>query len=71
MRILDLAHLILALTGNRSQVVFRPLPQDDPRRRCPDITRARALLGWEPRVPLRDGLARTLDWLTARVGGPA
>ncbi len=71
MRILDLAHLIVEMTGSRSEIAFRPLPQDDPVRRCPDITRARMLLGWEPRVPLREGLTHTLDWLAASVGGAA
>ncbi len=68
-RILDVAHLVLELTGSRSALVHTPLPQDDPARRCPDITRARTHLGWEPRVSLREGLTRTLTWFTARVGG--
>jgi len=67
MRILDLAHLILDITGSRSPVVFRALPQDDPVRRCPDITRARTLLGWTPHVGLREGLGKTLEWFAARV----
>jgi len=50
---------VIALTGSASRITFRPLPQDDPLQRCPDITRARTLLGWEPRVALRDGLGRT------------
>lgn len=56
---LELARLVLEHTGSLSTIEFRPLPQDDPRQRRPDITRARALLGWEPRVPLREGLAPT------------
>ena len=58
----ELAAHVLALTGARGRLVHRPLPQDDPLQRCPDITRARALLGWEPRVALRDGLARTIAY---------
>lgn len=71
LRIVDLARLVLELTGSRGPLVHRPLPHDDPKQRRPDITRARTLLGWEPRVPLRDGLTRTLEWFTARVGGGA
>ena len=55
----QLAEEVIALTGSASRITFRPLPQDDPLQRCPDITRARTLLGWEPRVALRDGLGRT------------
>lgn len=60
--ILELAELVKELTGSRSEIVFRPLPQDDPVRRCPDISRARRELNWEPKVPLREGLARTIEW---------
>ncbi|MBB3268212.1 UDP-glucuronate decarboxylase [Azospirillum sp. OGB3] len=58
---LELAEQVIALTGSRSAIEHRPLPQDDPRQRRPDIAKAKALLGWEPAVPLRDGLARTID----------
>jgi dTDP-glucose 4,6-dehydratase len=64
----QLAERIIALTGSRSRIVSRPLPVDDPRVRQPDITRARKLLGWEPRVPLDDGLRRTLDYFKAKLG---
>ena len=57
-----LAERVIALTGSRSNIVYRPLPQDDPMQRCPDITRARAVLGWEPSVALDDGLARTIAY---------
>src|SRR5438874_4070889 len=65
--ILDFAKEILALTGAKSEIVYKPLPQDDPRVRKPDITRARSLLGWEPRVDRRDGMQRTLDYFRGRV----
>jgi hypothetical protein len=64
----QLAERIIALTGSRSRIVSRPLPVDDPRVRQPDITRARTLLGWEPKVPLDEGLARTLAYFRARLG---
>ncbi len=63
-----LAERILALTGSRSRLVFRPLPQDDPMQRCPDITRARNLLGWEPQVGLDEGLARSIDYFKRLLG---
>ncbi len=59
---LELARLVIELSGSRSEIVFRPLPQDDPRRRRPDITKARRLIGWEPRTPLEEGLARTIEY---------
>ena len=62
-----LAERIIALAGSRSRVVYRPLPVDDPRVRQPDITRARTLLGWEPRVPLDEGLARTLEYFRRKL----
>lgn len=62
MPIIALAERIIALIGSRSQIVTRPLPQDDPIQRCPDITRARQILGWEPRVALDDGLRRTIAY---------
>jgi UDP-glucuronate decarboxylase len=65
---LELAEQVLRLTGSRSRLVFKPLPQDDPRRRCPDITRARTLLGWQPEVCLEDGLQRTIHHFRALLG---
>jgi dTDP-glucose 4,6-dehydratase len=59
---LELARMVRELCGSTSEIVFEPLPVDDPRRRRPDITLARQLLAWEPRVPLKDGLARTIAW---------
>jgi UDP-glucuronate decarboxylase len=64
----QLAEQIIALTGSRSRIVTRPLPVDDPRVRQPDITRARTLLGWEPRVLLHEGLGRTLQYFRAKLG---
>jgi UDP-glucuronate decarboxylase len=58
----ELAELVLELTGSKSKLVQMPLPPDDPHQRRPDITLARNRLGWEPRVPLREGLARTIEW---------
>lgn len=62
MTIARLAETILRMTDSRSRTVFRSLPADDPKRRKPDIATARSLLGWEPRVPLVEGLRRTIDW---------
>jgi UDP-glucuronate decarboxylase len=58
----DLAELIIKLTNSKSQLRFEPLPVDDPTRRCPDITRAKQLLGWEPRVAIEDGLKDTIAY---------
>ena len=58
----EIARTIIALVGSHSRIVYRPLPIDDPRQRRPDITRARTLLGWQPRVGLDEGLARTVDY---------
>src|SRR5713101_123871 len=60
--VLELARLIVRLAGSNSQIEFRSLPVDDPKQRRPDITHARKLLGWQPEVPLEDGLARTLEY---------
>jgi dTDP-glucose 4,6-dehydratase len=58
----QLADLVLEITGSASKIEHRPLPQDDPKQRRPDITLARTELGWEPKVDVREGLARTIDW---------
>ena len=60
--VLELARLIVRLAGSQSQIEFRSLPVDDPKQRRPDITHARNLLGWQPEVPLEDGLVRTLEY---------
>jgi dTDP-glucose 4,6-dehydratase len=67
MTLLDLAKRILALSESSSEIVYQPLPVDDPKVRQPDITRARTLLGWEPRIGVDEGLRRTLEWFRARV----
>lgn len=61
--ILELAELVIEMTGSRSRVIFMPLPSDDPTQRCPDIERARQHLHWQPKVPLREGLRRTIHYL--------
>lgn len=60
--VVELAHIVKELTGSASEVIYKPLPVDDPCRRLPDITKARTLLGWSPRVDLRTGLTRTIEW---------
>lgn len=61
----EFAKIVLELTGSKSRIVYKPLPQDDPRQRKPDITLARRTLGWEPKVALVDGLKMTIDWFKA------
>ena len=63
----ELAERIIKLTGSSSTLVYKPLPQDDPTQRCPDITLAKSKLGWEPTVPLETGLKRTIDYFRAFV----
>ena len=58
----QLAETVIALTGASSKIVYRPLPEDDPRQRCPDISLAKELLAWVPRVQLRDGLMKTIEY---------
>jgi dTDP-glucose 4,6-dehydratase len=58
----EIAEMVIELSGSRSEIVYQPLPRDDPRRRCPDISRARETLGWEPRTPAIEGLEKTLAW---------
>jgi dTDP-glucose 4,6-dehydratase len=66
----QLAELVVELTGAGSRIVEEPLPVDDPKVRRPDITRARQMLGWEPRVPVREGLARTIEYFRSLKGTP-
>ena len=67
----ELAERVIAMTGAASKIVHRPLPQDDPLQRCPDIGMARSLLGWEPKVKLEDGLGRTIDFFRELLARPA
>jgi len=68
MTIKQIAETIIQMTGSTSKIVYRPLPTDDPKQRRPDITRARTLLGWEPKVQLEEGLIKTIDYFRTKVG---
>lgn len=63
---LELADLVIEMTGSKSRKVFRPLPQDDPTKRKPDISKAGEVLGWKPTIQLREGLQRTIDYFISR-----
>ncbi|ODA33349.1 UDP-glucuronic acid decarboxylase family protein [Planctopirus hydrillae] len=65
---LELAEQVLKATGSKSTIDFRPLPQDDPKQRCPDITRAKAMLKWEPQIPLAEGLEKTVHYYRQQLG---
>ena len=67
----QIARTIITLVGSTSQIVYRPLPQDDPKQRQPDITRARTLLGWQPHVELDEGLAKTVSYFTMKLQAEA
>src|SRR5262249_8279976 len=67
MTIEEIARVIITMTGARSSIVYKPLPTDDPKVRQPDITRARTLLGWEPKVPLEEGLVKTIEYFRTKV----
>jgi nucleoside-diphosphate-sugar epimerase len=62
----EIAELLIELSGSKSELVHEPLPKDDPKRRCPDISRAREVLGWEPATHAREGLKKTLSWFAER-----
>ena len=64
---LELANLVLELTGSKSRIVFGTLPEDDPRKRRPDITLAQTKLSWQPMIPLRDGLLKTIDYFKSQL----
>lgn len=64
--IMEFARLVLAMTGHRSEIIYNPLPSDDPQQRRPDISLARKELGWEPQVKLQDGLKTTLEWFAQK-----
>jgi dTDP-glucose 4,6-dehydratase len=71
MSLLEMARLVVELTESRSEIVYEALPVDDPQVRQPDITRARQLLGWEPRIDVGEGLCRTIEHYTAILGQPS
>jgi dTDP-glucose 4,6-dehydratase len=71
MTIKEIAETIIRMTGSTSKIVYRPLPTDDPKQRRPDITRARTLLNWEPKVQLEEGLVRTIEYFRTKVGASA
>jgi dTDP-glucose 4,6-dehydratase len=62
----EIAEMIIEISGSASELVFESLPEDDPKRRCPDTRRAKEVLGWEPRVPAEEGLRATLEWFAGR-----
>jgi dTDP-glucose 4,6-dehydratase len=64
---LEAAEVVLELTGSKAGITFKELPLDDPTQRRPDLTRARRELGWEPKIPFREGVARTIEWFAARI----
>ena len=67
---LQLANVVRELTGSRSRIAHRPLPQDDPRQRQPDISKAQEILGWKPATPLKEGLVKTIAYFEALLGEP-
>ncbi len=69
--ILEFAERVRSLVGSKEPIVFRPLPQDDPKQRCPDITKARRILNWEPKINLEEGLKRTYEYFRKKVAEPA
>ena len=66
--ILECAQAVLEATASKSELQFEALPEDDPTRRCPDISKARTLLGWEPKITLKEGLAKCLPFFKSRAG---
>jgi UDP-glucuronate decarboxylase len=67
----ELAERVIAMTGSRSKLVYQPLPPDDPVQRCPEITRAREWLKWEPKVDLETGLSRTIEYFEKLMAKPS
>ena len=67
MTVLEFAKKIKAMTGSGSEIVFRPLPENDPMQRRPEISKAKRLLGWEPEVSLDEGLQRTIEWFRSSI----
>jgi dTDP-glucose 4,6-dehydratase len=71
MTIKEIAETIIRMTGSKSRIVYKPLPTDDPKQRRPDITRARTLLHWEPKVQLEERLVKTIEYFRKKVGAAA
>jgi nucleoside-diphosphate-sugar epimerase len=67
MTVLEFAKKIIELTGSTSAIIYKPLPEDDPQVRQPDISKAKKILGWEPRVQLDEGLLKTIEYFRARL----
>ncbi|HEX9859574.1 MAG TPA: SDR family NAD-dependent epimerase/dehydratase, partial [Nitrospirota bacterium] len=67
MSVREMAEAIIRLTGSKSRIIEKPLPEDDPKVRQPDITKAKALLGWEPKVGIEEGLANTLGYFRKKL----
>ncbi|MDI6782013.1 MAG: SDR family oxidoreductase [bacterium] len=67
MTILEFAQRIIEITGSKSKIIFQPLPQDDPKQRRPDISKAKNLLDWQPKIGLEEGLKRTIEWFRERI----
>jgi UDP-glucuronate decarboxylase len=67
---LQLAQAVQKMVNPDAEIIFKPLPQDDPRRRRPDITKAKTLLGWQPTIPLQEGLKLTVEDFRNRVASP-
>jgi dTDP-glucose 4,6-dehydratase len=65
--LLNLAEIVLAITNSSSELVFMELPEDDPKQRCPDITQAKSLLGWQPTVDISSGIQSTADWISKNI----
>ncbi len=70
-KIIELAELIIKLTGSKSKIVYKPLPPDDPKQRQPDITLAKEKLGWQPRIKLKDGLLKTIEYFEKELKNPS
>ena len=71
MTVLEFAEKIIALTGSKSTIAYKPLPEDDPQVRQPVITKARKILGWEPKVELEEGLIKTIEYFRTQLEGRA
>ena len=67
MTMIQFAEEIIRVTNSKSKIVYKPLPQDDPKQRRPDITKAKKILKWEPKVPLAEGMAKTIEYFRTKV----